>query len=493
MIRINKLNLWFLFIFLIMFIGAMNRILTFAALGISFFVSMLIALETTKNKNPRVCINIIIILCLQNFAIGLGAHIASNYDQSLKFITQIPFMVTLLTWIMIQLNLIKENVKMEKSKFYFILLLIVILSSFAFGKGSLSSILMNIRNLTIFYMTFEIGKYYLKDTYEFENYLKAFNKVLFIMLIVGIILLIGGYGLYSKIGMDEVYIAKGNTNLAGRMNGRFYTTIISRKFVRMGSLYYEPVNLAYLYAVGLIVNFFYKSKNNEFNKNRNLNIIISGTGLFLTFGKGGWLIVICCVGFIILEKILSQILIRVNKNKIFWITTLFMILIISIFCIFYYKNVGAAALPHFWGIIRTWKNVKLKPFGHGIGTGGNMAALFNSDFGSANYSLDSVWLSTGGESAIMSFMYQIGVHGVFVMLVTMLYMAKQKKYENNIFSKIIRFLPIAIFGIAILQENTFTPQCIIPFMFVIGAYSNKGNKEGDFSNEIYNNSSGIQC
>ena len=48
------------------------------------------------------------------------------------------------------------------------------------------------------------------------------------------------------------------------------------------------------------------------------------------------------------------------------------------------------------------------------------------------------------------------------------------------FSIMTYFIPLALIGISLFQDNTFTPQCIVIFMFIISAgkvFYNKKNKE----------------
>lgn len=481
----SKINILFLVIILLMFLGAMSEKLTFVSLGLTFLTSIVIAFDSIKNKSINTCINIILLLCFQNFCIGTGAHIAGNTSDSLKFITQIPFMTIFVIWFVMQIQIFKTKHKMIKEKKYFFILLIMIAFSIIVGRGSIAAMLMNIRNLTVFFMAYEIGLFYLDTNDKIDNYIIKYNKILLFMLIVGVFLLVGGYNIYSKIGVSEVYMAKQDVGMKNGLNQRFYTTLFSMRIPRMGSLYYEPVNLAYLYSIGLIVNMFYKSNNKLLEKSKLFNIFVSGIGLFLSFGKGGWLIAFC----IILYKIINSVLSVNNKGKnktVRVISTFLMVVGVLGFCIYSYKNINTSANPHFWGVIRTWSSIKQRPYGYGLGTGGNMAYSFNENY-IATYDESSAWLSSGGESAIMTFLYQIGIQGVLFLVLCMFSMSDYNNYEenkNDTFISVLKIMPLVLIGVAILQENTFTPQCIVPFMIIQGAFKNvyKGGKQ---KNEVF--------
>ncbi len=456
----------FFIILCIMFMGAMHPSMTYLCLIGAFFVAFLIGVRITKQKDYVVPIGLIYLLSLQNFCVGVGAHMAGNMSDPLKFITQIPFMVTAVLWILLELKKFKKE-KISKERKWFYLYLICIAFSYYISRGALQTILMNVRNMTVFYMAFEIGKYNLDSKEAFDSFYKAFMKLAKIMLVAGIVLLFGGYSLYSKIGVDEVYFAKGDYSGTGTLNGRFSTVLISRGVRRMGSLYYEPVNLAYFFGIGLILGLFYNGVQKE---KRKMDVFVNGIGLFLTFGKGGYLVVACAIFIVVLDKILTSVFYKTNKKKILKLTIFFVFTGIIAFCLYYYYFVGASSLPHFWSVIRTWDTIKAQPYGYGLGMGGNMAQLFNNSY--VSYTLTSSSLSTGSESAIMTFMYQLGIQGIVCLLVCLIKMKPLKKENANSLHKVMSFMPIILFGVAILQENTFTPQCIIPFMLVQGALAN---------------------
>ena len=132
----------------------------------------------------------------------------------------------------------------------------------------------------------------------------------------------------------------------------------------------------------------------------------------------------------------------------------------TVFSIWYYVKFGGAVSNHFYGIINTFYSVLRKPLGYGLGSGGNMSFIFN------NTGFD---VGAGFESALMSFMYQIGVQGIIFFSICVVSTKCTVKYTNNLFEELFVAMPFIMLGISILQDNTFTPQCIVPYMFFQGA------------------------
>lgn len=454
--KMQKYEFGFIGILLLMFLGSVTTIFTYFSLVLSLILSIWIGSYYAKKPSYKCMHWIVLLLLLQNFMLGLGAHISSNFSNSLQLITQIPFLVISIVWF-IQFVCLK-HVQDTKPRKYFKIYFILIIISLVIGRGSLNAILMNIRNMTVFFMAYEIGVHNITDENSLKNYQKKIIKYGMVMLICGIILLIGGYNLYKEIGIQEVYFAKGGT-IINTLEGRFTTTLLKGQVTRMGSLYYEPVNLGYFFAAAFIGACTIKWT--KILQMRIFAILITGLGLVLTFGKGAYLIVILNFLSIIFVKIAKVIMNFLSGKFIRKFVLVTAIIIGVIFSIYYYLNVGAASSPHFWGVIQTWGSILRKPYGYGLGTGGNMSQLFSNS---------ELQFSAGAESALMSFMYQYGMQGALLLFLCMkaicvnnkVFLIKNKNYES------FYFLPILLFAISILQDNTFTPQCIVPFMLLQG-------------------------
>lgn len=462
-------NYGFLIILLLMFIGSIIPFLTYFALLSSLIIATIMGFLMKKKTSPNYCIGIISLLLYQNLCIGLGASIFSNFSNSLKLITQIPFGTLFVIW-SVQL-LTNSKIANDKSFKYFVFLVVCIIISLFIGRGSFLSILINIRNLITFFIAYQVGKLNIRSSNDMNRVVKYIIKSAVIFLIFGIILNIVGYDGYKIIGIDEVYYAKGMT-LNGKLDDRFYTSLIDTQFLRMGSLMYEPVNLAYFYSLATIVAYF-----SNWTKKYAIKLIftfICGFGLILTFGKGGYLLTFTAFLAYFIFKFFDDFIFYKNDKsykKSYFISLSLVIVFFISFCLLYYKFIGSAASVHFWAIEQTWENVINRPFGYGLGTGGNMASLFNDS------SLHT-WLSSGGETALMSFTYQIGIQGLICLILCMISMIRINRKKFYKMQSVFNFIPIILLGVALLQDNTFTPQCIVPFMFMQGCCSGIIVKDG---------------
>lgn len=463
----NKMKLrntvvWCCMIIIIMFCGAFFPAMTYISLILSALCALFIAKIFVRTRTIGVAEGMILILAFQNFAIGVGAHMVGNSDDSLKYLTQIPFLVIAIIFVILKINLYKNKkaLHMNKPEKAFQILLLCILLSAIIGRGSVQSMLVNIRNLTVFFMAFEIGRYSIRseeDLHELEYFVL---KISLFLLFCGIIILVAGYPLYKAIGIKEVYIAKGAPIIQEGLDDRFHTTLYKTQYTRMGSLFYEPINLAYFYAMTFLVAWF--GKWSFHLQKKVFYILFTGLGLLLTFGKGGYMIVaavfLCTYG----QKVYKFLLRQFSKKIIKRLTIGTIILLLVAFSVWYYLYIGAAVKPHFEGIIRTWASVLKKPLGYGLGTGGNAAMTFGAKID---------WLGSGGETALMSFMYQLGIQGIVAFSICIILTCVNFK-NNNPEMMMYCYLPFILLGISLLQDNTFTPQCIVLFMLFQGGAKN---------------------
>lgn len=436
-------------------IGATAPFLTILSLGASVIVALCAAQSSIQSPGPSICKGIILLLCMQNLMIGLGAHVANNSNGSISYLTQIPFIVIAVIWLSYFITDRLSGKALSKIEKMFIALVLCVGISVIIGRGSIQSIAITIRNLIVFCMSFQIGRRNLRGKRDFSLFSSFLVKLSIILIFVGEFLLIGGYNLQKKLGIHEVYIAKGSPFPEGSLDARFYTTLIHTQYPRMGSLYFEPINLAYLFAAALVVSLFVSIYKDLFTKYICSGILL--IGLLQTVGKGGYLIIGCIVCCFIFERFVQWFSAKVPSKRAKKKIIIFITAIIVCFFIFYVKYIGAAIMPHIWGITQTWSNVIKRPWGYGLGTGGNAAQILGG--------ADSAdWYSTGGETALMSFCYQIGFQGIFFFIFVLLLTSVRK---SKCFTPFF-YLPTILLGISLMQDNTFTPQCITVFMFLQG-------------------------
>lgn len=194
----------------------------------------------------------------------------------------------------------------------------------------------------------------------------------------------------------------------------------------------------------------------------------------MTFGKGGWVVAIAMGAFISLSAGMRRQ--GCTQRDLARLLALIVGVIAAALTVHYFLIDGAVR-PHFWAIKRTWSNVLSSLLGHGLGTGGNAAVFFGGS--------SDGWLLSGGESALMSFAYQAGILGVLYLFHALLAVSKTSRtMEASSQRALLFFLPIILFWVSLLQDNAFSPQCIAPFMFVLGAFSAEGLDSDGFEEAI---------
>jgi len=462
-------------------VGGTCSAMTYLSIVAAVFLALLILHTTKGNPEADVCKGILLLLVMQNLCIGVGAHITGNMSGNLKLLTQIPFMVVTILWVGTwKVRTVTERRNTVRMAFYILLGFIAL--SCVWGFGGISSSLVIVRNLTVFYMAYEVGYDNLVDEEKREEFVRTLINLGILLVVVGIPLLIKGYDWYKVIGIQEVYIAKASP-CGDALPARFYTTILYKSLLRMGSLYYEPINLAYYMSIAFIASLW----NNPYKGiAKILSIIVIGIGLVLTFGKGGYgmtmLLIVSAIG----ENVLVPFMRRVSKGLSAAILLVALGIVLTSLSIYIEITKGASIWPHIWGIVWTWEKVLKRPMGYGLGTGGNAA------YALGNLAQES-WFSSGGETAILSFAYQIGIFGIIAFFAVLWLMrVRHKDRKVPIFERCFEYVPIILFGMAIFQDNTFTPQCCIPFMLLQGAFKYKSDMPEDDYRTVHKECSNIE-
>ncbi|AKS51555.1 hypothetical protein [Companilactobacillus pabuli] len=289
-----------LMLFVSFFYSAMSGlfwIALFFAIVSGYYIS------TLRIRRELILYSIILILVFQNFIIGVGAHLASN-ATGLSYLTQVPLFFV----VGIFLGSGLKNIEYERSMLYFILLLIFIAFSLFIGRGTFNSIFANLRNLVFFYIVYYVSKKIMLKEFSIHYFVSKIVILSIFILVIGIILLIGGFPLYKMIGVNEVYAAKSaslDVLSAVSLDDRFYSDIIGFSVNRMGSLYYEPVSLGYL-LVGmyLFVTLFDWTSDILV---KNISKVLLLIAILLSFGKGSFLILLLSIFAPLLHRFFKKI------------------------------------------------------------------------------------------------------------------------------------------------------------------------------------------
>lgn len=435
------------------------------AIAVLVTVLAMVAFVTTSPHEKAYAPTMLIwLLALQNVLIGIGAHIGGNESTNLSLLTQVPFATTGILYLDVLIDRIDEPMLTKRNKWFALLVIWSCLMATVGGTG-ITARLVSLRNLTVFFMSWRIATHWLRSERQREAFRASLVRLCVFVTILGIIGLTLSYDTWRSLGLAEVYVAKGSSMPLDGWGGRFVTSLDGKHdILRMISTYYEPVNLAYLLAAGLLCEAV--SRRSEITHVISMGIIT--LGLVLTFGKGGLVIVSLSLLYLLMcHKHLGS----VRSRKCSIIAT---IAVGAVIMIAYYMLIGGAVRPHFWAVERTLASVIRRPLGHGLGTGGNASRFFT------NMTMDDDLLAVGGESALMSFGYQIGLVGLIALFMSMRAMAtvEGRRPRDTYASALAYALPFVLLLVALLQDNTFAPQCIVPFMLLVGSITGDGEAGG---------------
>lgn len=426
------------------------------SLLVVLLLSAVMCLICREKKEKSLVIFLIFQIAFQNLFIGLVAHTCGNTSSNLSFLTQAP---TVLCYVLTMYVLLKKKIDIIDKLGITIIVLMLLSIIMNISNGTLIGKLNYFRNYSIFYCFFTIGRYYCTNNSSIKEILNFTEKYAVILSLIGIIFLFLPFEFFEMLGIKEVYIAKGSP-LQGSFTGRFTTTLYKGEVNRIGSIMFEPINFGYFLILPFL-SLYYKLKNKSVSNF--MKFIIVTIGLVTTFAKGAYMICIFSIMIDFVKKLLVKFKLNSRKSKkekniqtkyIFLLTLL--IGMITVFSLWYYKNVGAAANNHFYAIEQTFINTLRKPIlGYGLGMGGNYGAQ------------EDGWLSTGAESGMMGLIYQLG-YSFFIIFASIFLIIGFRNIKNNK-NFLIAFLPIIFLIVSIFQENTFTPQCLGITFIVAGS------------------------
>ena len=433
------------------------------------FLVVAVCIRGDSYRIPRICVNLIV---FQNFIIGIIAHWINYSLDDLSYVTQIPFLfvAVVATYRFITERISKGLFSFRFEDYMFAILVIMLLIQLIVSRGSFSSKIYGIRNYTVFYMAYIVGSNCIKSKEELIRFIRYMIRICLFTVVAGLVLSLADVKIWETIGIREIYLAKHDYIAENSLPGRFTTYFMNYSVNRMASLYYEPVNLAYLLSLGSLLSIFSDWTNNIVKKV--LASALLSIGLLLTFGKGGLMVTLMASVLFLFLKFLNSL--GSKENKIACIAMVVAVVLLLFFGGKYYiEKYNAWSNPHVAAIISTWKNIVNNPFGYGLGTGGNANLMLGQSSNTTGLAY-SEWLASGGETALLAFCYQMGTQAFLPFFLCFSGMAMQvAKVKKTQLYRMVMLLPFIVLGISIYQENTYTPQCIIPFMLVIGGYASK--------------------
>lgn len=400
-----------------------------------------------------------LLFVFQNIIIGLGLNFKSgNIDYtSIQYVIALTSLFGFLVIFFLWFNS-REKITYQYEKIGIALIISVIAYTFI-GSLNIMISFAYARNLFLIVITVFIGKYMIRkesNMYQLVNYIFAISLALTIFgFIERFFFNVTTWNTY--LNLYSVLMAKG-LGYSGSLNGLpdlFYTSILDKTFRRTVSFFMEPVNLSYFLSASVILSFVLKKR---------MLFVIFTVSNILTFGKGGLMVTVISLLFIIILQIKDF----QRKNGFIWVFlgSLAALLIISFV---YFKITPGTALPHLWGLMSIENNLIINPMGNGLGSGGNFASL------SGEHTMDL--LETGAESGIATLAYKMGIIGVglyisyFLALGSTLYKISIR-YKGTFLGKLALGTTGLLLGLlygSAFQENPLGPQTNHLILLLSGA------------------------
>jgi len=450
-IKIKKDNVFFVFILLFYTAAASHKYLTYLGLLVCTIIFGLITMKTVPMKSIFLPKLILILLLFQNTCIGIGARLGGNTDNSIQLLTQIPTILILLSSVYIFFG------KKVTNQWLFIIYALLIISYLFKGNAHIETAVVYLRNFLIFFLGFIIGKNNIDSGEKRKEFINFYIKLAVLSGIFGLVGIVLGDGFFNMLGVREVYLGKNWHELTlGTTPGNFRTLFFGQWVNRMASFYFEPVNFSYFIFLATMLALFMK---------KYMTMMFLFVCSALTFGKGGALV----IGLIVMAVFMHTLLgVRVNKTNRKRI--LFLMLFVFSALVFYlaiFRESDFGTHLHFYGFFSAVPEIIRNPLGHGLGSAGN---ILRSNLGTRTFQAT--------ESALATMGYQVGVIGLsfFVMLMCKIgkepfhALKNQTNRSQYMLCLAATYAPFALLLGAVFQENTLSPQCVIPFMLIIGAF-----------------------
>ncbi|MDO5041778.1 MAG: hypothetical protein Q4D95_06785 [Peptoniphilus sp.] len=347
---IRKESLYFVLFVFLMMIASVTESLMFIALGILIALFVYINLNKVKSNSIIIPKIVVSLLLFQNLSIGIGARLGNNFSDDLSWVTQVPTI-----FIVVSYFIIIMNNKIRKREFLFFGYIILNLMFFFIGSGTITARVVYLRNFLIFYMVFEIGRYYLNSGSKIKQFVDFFLKITVMAVIFGLIGFILGKTFYQLIGVLEVYKAKQYTAYRDGLPGNFMTLFGGVWVNRFVSLYYDPVNFSYFMSLACLI---------AYTSNKKFFFIIFLICEILTFGKGGLLVFGLAMMCMISQSLLNKYSIKIVRIFIISMAIISIVILVRVVLTYFSDDFGT--YNHFYGIVTGIEAIKQNPLGHGF-------------------------------------------------------------------------------------------------------------------------------
>jgi hypothetical protein len=424
-------------------------LLSVAVIGI-----IVVIFSFKANKNT---VKLLIILCFfQNIYILLLSRWLTKTDY-----TMICLLKEVFVYLTIIISFLKKR-KIDRTELYSIMAILILFAYMIirmdFSMGALSSF----RQLSVPFIFYMFGRSIRLNKGEFIEIIRCFVYICLLSVIFGLVQVLMGPALFQAFGMKNYMTLK--YGFVQYINGFYVPSsmmsfdlyqYIGRCIYRMSSFLVDPVILAQILALALLLIFFDKNREITDKKNAKVWTVMMSVGLVLTMGKGGIVISVLCFVYFFGKK--------TKENKLL---SLLAYALIAMVCIVLVINAssGSSISNHFEGLTDNIEVMKNYPLGKGIGTEGNLAAAYGQNVS------DEV----SGESFVGALMAQMGIVGLLIygVFIYGLFLKYRKTYRvNNLYNVI--FIATNCMWISSLVNNTAISFTNCFMYFVILGFAEK--------------------
>ena len=441
---------------LLFIISAVNRLTTIVGVLLFALAAILILNSRSYANGIYIPKLIVYMLLFQNFSIGIGARLTGNADETLSLLTQIPTLVISLSYIHV---FFKTRANKLSLVFYVYLLLCIIQALQTNATYTVK--LTYLRNFTIFFLSYEVGRYYINTSEKLNSFIVFFLRLAVVAGLYGLVGMWWGESFYQAMGVSEVGVAKQAFTFRHSVPGTFRTLVLGVWVNRLVSFYYEPVNFSYFISLASLLSFVAKYKASWFVLLCNI----------LTFGKGGLLVLMLSVFCLYIHRLFHKFSKKIIRKLIIVGSIIGVILLVLFIDIFFGNDFGTA--NHYYGIITGFQGVVKNPLGHGIGSAGNLLKTLENAKTHAGMAIS--------ETGLINMMYQIGIIPALLFIAILISMMKKAfvnyKTDRGQVWLLFSYMPMILLIASVFQENTLSPQCIVPFMLFQGAANNVKKRE----------------
>lgn len=442
-------------------VGLEGREFQIFLLIISAVMFLYVLTATYNHKYVLLALLFIFLNVFQNTIFGLSFNINPTKNDNLLLFLGVKDI--LIAFIIISLILCDKDfikcltIKLKKHEIFILIWFLVIFISFFLSSGLFMAKLSYVRNFCFGFLLYFFGKLVIKNKDALTIFLKfVVGMAILVCLFAFLEFLFFDKFVYLDVfHLDKIYQAKhGHPSptdvelLPSGREVRYGTDIMGVPFSRIGSTFFEPVNLSYFLAFSWVILLFL------FYRNKNLlsAFLVISSGLILSFGKGGW--IVAFFSFIGLVLFTNKIIVKLRHLLL--INLLYVVIII----LFGYKISYSAAM-HIIALGYGFKSMLTNLLGFGLGSGGNFENIFS-------HRDITDYLLSGADSTFGVIMFQLGGIGILFWILAHLFLIKQllraRNYYHDISKKFSRLnlaaalMITTIFINGLFQEHTSGTQ-----------------------------------